>query len=64
MTQEQKDWIDNASYEQLLSKWRYAPVGDPMFQEETGDYYADVMKKKKEEIGHEAHVAASKRIGW
>jgi hypothetical protein len=59
-----KQWIDNASYEQLLSKWRNAPSGDPYFQGETGDYYAEVMKRKREEVGNAAHVAASKAIGW
>ena len=23
-----KKWIDNATYEQLLSRWRFAPIGD------------------------------------
>lgn len=64
MTKEQKDWIDNAGYTQMLGRWRNAPSGDPMFQGETGDYYAEVMKRKREEIGPSAHVAASKTIGW
>ena len=64
MTKEQKNWIDNASYEQLLSKWRFAPIGDTMFQGDTGDYYSKVMAKKKKEVGDGAHVAASKKLGW
>lgn len=62
--QQMKDWIDNATYEQLLSKWRNAPTGDPFFQGETGDHYAIVMKKRREEVGHTEHVRASKSIGW
>ena len=31
MTDEQKRWIDNASYEELLRKWRFTPSGDPIF---------------------------------
>ena len=61
---EMKNWIDNASYEQLLSRWRFGTIGDPMFQGETGDYDCEVMKKKRGEVGNEEHVRASKSIGW
>ena len=61
---ELKKWIDEASYESLLSKWRNAPAGSPYFAGETGDYYADVMKRKREEVGQSEHVRASKAIGW
>lgn len=64
MTSEQKQWIDAASYEQLLRRWRMAPAGDLMFQGDTGDYYAQVIAKKRAEAGVAAHVAASKAIGW
>ena len=65
MTEQQmKQWIDNASYSQLLGKWRFAPSGDPFFQGKMGDYYADVMFKKRKEVGEDVHVAASKNIGW
>jgi len=40
MTDEMKARIDEMSYVQLLTKWRHAPIGDPMFQGETGDYVA------------------------
>jgi len=63
MDEQIKNWIDNASYEQLLSRWRFEPGGSPWFQGETGDYYVEAMKKKKEETSHEDQVAASKRIG-
>ena len=61
---EMKDWIDKASYEQLLSKWRSAPAGSPFFQGETGQYYSRVMAKKRENVGNAEHVRASKSIGW
>ncbi len=61
---ETKQWIDNASYEQLLSRWRFGPDGDPMFQGETGKYYEEVMSQKRKEGGDEAHTRASKSIGW
>lgn len=64
MTEEQKSWIDNASYEELLRRWRFAPVGDPMFQGAAGDYYQAKMLKKRREIGDKEHTRASKNIGW
>ena len=64
MTESQKAWIDNASYEDLLQKWRYAPAGDPFFAGDVGDYYGKVMRKKKAAAGHDASVQASKNVGW
>jgi hypothetical protein len=59
-----RKWIDEASYEQLLSHWRFAPVGDPMFVGELGKYYKKVMfeKRDKLEVGQAARI--SKAIGW
>jgi len=61
---EMKAWIDAASYESLLSKNRFAPVGDPFFQGEVGKHYMTVMARKRDEVGPGAAVAASKSIGW
>ena len=61
MNEQTKQWIDNASYQDLLAKWRFAPIGDPMFQGETGEYYSKVMFVKKKECDH---VQASKNVGW
>lgn len=54
-------WIDEADYETLLRKWRFAPVGHPLLQGETGDYFAKSMFGKKDNCDH---VAISKRVGW
>jgi hypothetical protein len=62
--EEMKAWVDAASYESLLRKWRFAISGDPHFQGEMGDYYIAAMKKKRDEVGDDEHVRASKRIGW
>ena len=62
--EEAKKWIDAATYEQLLSKWRFAPVGSLWFKGEVGEYFVEAMKQRKEAIGNEAHSAASKSIGW
>lgn len=58
-----KKWIDEASYEELLRKWRFAPAGDPFFKQGTGmgDYYIQVMEEKKKGVNA---TAISKRIGW
>ncbi len=64
MDEKTKQEIDNMDYESMLRLWRHAPVGHPMFQGETSQYYSKVMAEKKEKIGNEAHVRASKSIGW
>ena len=61
---EMKEWIDNADYEALLKKWRFAPTGDLFFQGDIGDYYSKVMAKKRDEISHEEAVKISKALGW
>ena len=64
LTPEAKQSIDGMSYENMLRAWRFAPLGDPMFQGETGDYFAKKMSEKRAAITAEEHTAASKRIGW
>lgn len=61
LTEEWKQQIDNMSYRDMLTRWRFAPVGDPMFQGETGDYFTKVMFEKKKTVNH---VAISKEIGF
>ena len=58
-----KAWVDNASYEELLWKWRFASSGDPFFRNYTGmgDYYRSAMNKKGKTVDK---VAISKRVGW
>ncbi len=64
MTPEQKKWIDEATYEDLLQKNRFAPIGDPLMIGDSGDYFIEAMRKKRAEVGDAAHVRASKSIGW
>jgi len=59
-----KSWIDSASYVELLKRWQFAPTGDPMFLGDVGKYYTHVMRRKRDQIGEDAHLAASKLIGW
>lgn len=64
MTQTQKERIDRMSYEQMLRIWRFAPLGSPVFQGKTGDYFNASMRRKRYSQCRGAHTAASKRIGW
>jgi len=59
-----KDWIDAATYEDLLTRWRFAPSGSPWFQGEVGKYFELIMSQKRKEIGDAEAVRASKNIGW
>lgn len=43
LTEQNKAHIDSLSYEKLLSHWRFASVGDPWFQGETGKYWGERM---------------------
>jgi len=64
MNEEMKKWIDEASYEELLSRWRFAQSGSPWFQGEIGEYYAKAMGLKRAEVGDDEAVRASKSVGW
>jgi len=46
MTNEQKQIIDNMTQYELCKRWRFAEVGDPLFQDDTGKYYAQKLKEK------------------
>jgi len=63
LTKELKATIDSKSYESLLFKWRFAPVGDPMFQGESGEYWKQRLSRLKDEYPAGA-VVASKKVGW
>ena len=62
LTKENKDYIDSLNIEQLLHKWRFAPVGDPWFQGDTGKYWSDRINLRNQ--NDDSYVLASKSIGW
>ena len=64
LTKELKEQIDAMSYEQMLSKNRFAPIGDEMFIGEVGKYFGARMSKLRAEGKVGMHVAASKSVGW
>lgn len=64
MDEKIKEQIDMMDYESMLSLWRFAPVGHPMFQGDTGDYYSKIMREKATKLSDWERVAASKSVGW
>lgn len=62
LTKQNQEHIDSLSYQQLLERWRFAPIGDPWFQGETGEYWKRRMKELRDKGAN--HVQASKTIGW
>ena len=54
-----KNEIDQMSHYELCRVWRFAKIGDPRFQGEAGDYFA---QKLKEAGGFTPEI--SKAIGW
>lgn len=64
-----RQWIDGATYEQLLGHWRFAAVGDRYFRSDlyegrVVEYYKTRMGEKKAALGHPGAVSASKSLGW
>jgi hypothetical protein len=64
MTEQLKQIIDSMSYSQMLSKWRFAPAGDPMFQGEIGEYFSKAMGEKEKTLQPGEKVGISKKLGW
>jgi hypothetical protein len=65
LTHENKAFIDSLSYRSLLYNWRFSPMGEPMFQGETGEYYSKRMRELRNQPGgDELHISTSKSLGW
>ena len=62
LTEKNKKHIDSLSYEGLLGRWRFAPVGDKWMEGETGKYWGDRMALKRSQ--HSNPVQVSKDLGW
>ena len=59
MTDEMKQRIDNLTREEMASRWRFVPAGDPMFRDDAGKYFEQRFK----ELGGFS-PSISKKIGW
>jgi hypothetical protein len=64
LTPEVKALIDNSNYKELLTRWRFVTVGDAIFEGDSGKYYAQVMFKKRDELGPAGAAQVSKQVGW
>jgi hypothetical protein len=64
MNNDLKETIDNMSYQEMLSLWRFEPCGSVWFQGELGDYFTKAIANKRKLVGDEEHSATSKRLGW
>ena len=51
LTEESKAHIDGLSYQGLLRRWRFAPVGDPWFEGETGEDWIERMAELRSRPG-------------
>ena len=64
LTEDLKNQIDGMNYEAMMSKWRFAPIGDPLFQGESGTHFSKVIAEKRDKISDAERVEASKNVGW
>lgn len=62
--EEDKKWIDKATYEQMFYQHRFAPSYHRYFTGDTGIYFRATMKKKAGLLTYAETVAVSKKIGW
>jgi len=60
LTEEVKAHIDRMSHVEMCREWRFAPIGSPLFQGESGEYF---QKRLFDELGGFT-PAISKAIGW
>jgi hypothetical protein len=59
MTSEEKQKIDGLDQYGLCRIWRFAEVGNPLLQGDTGEYFAQRLKEKG---GFTPEI--SKQLGW
>jgi hypothetical protein len=65
LTPELQTKIENMTHQEVLSKIRFAPIGDTLFQGESGEFVMKRLQQLRDEPGGaERHTAASKAIGW
>lgn len=62
LTEQLKASIDSMGYEQLLTRWRFAKIGDPIMQDESGVYWGKRMAVLRDKHPNPAQV--SKDVGW
>lgn len=63
MTPEFKLYVDQMSLYNLLHMNRFVPIGDPIFQGDSGKYLIDRLNELRAK-DPDSYVNASKQIGW
>lgn len=63
LTPELKAEIDNKSHYELLCRWRFHPIGDPIFQDESGEYFGKRMAELRTKDPEQA-IVNSKTLGF
>ncbi len=64
LTDENKKYIDSLTYRELLEQWRFATIGAPWWQGQTGAYWlARIHELRDAPGGEEMHIAVCKSIG-
>lgn len=63
LTDSVKQQIDSMDYYSMLYRWRFADLGDPMFEGDSGSYFKDRMIALRDANSIEAS-AISKAVGW
>ena len=64
LTDEKKAEIDAMNYQQMLGKWRFAPIGSALFQKGPAFDYFDARMRRLKAEDPDGAVGASKAIGW
>jgi hypothetical protein len=64
LTPELKKQIDDMSYEDMLRRQRFDPIGSPLFQGESGEYFIRTWANKRAALPDGTHAQTSKRLGW
>jgi hypothetical protein len=59
MYAEDKKRIDEMTQEEMCRLWRFSRPGEPLFQDDTGKYFAKVLQEKG---GFTPEI--NKRLGW
>lgn len=59
-----KQWIDNATYSELLTRWRFEPIGSEWFDGELGEYFKQRFFYLRDSMVGEDLIRVSKAVGW
>jgi hypothetical protein len=64
MSDLERDWIDTASYEELLTKLRQEPIGSKWLNGDVGNHLAFTLSVKRRQLTETERVAICKRVKW